>query len=232
MIQHREDSYGFIDKDSLKRTFSINEFNCDSLIKASELNIILSNDNFSKSYFNFIVISQILKKGCSVAYMDIDTVFSAFLPHIDLSLPEAGNLILFTSNSSNLEKTIMQLCSIKLPYLGLVVIDSLTILYHVLSKEYNPSILNRKIALYLSLLQNFANRQGIPVIVTSMTRSKIKSKKDQSWFLSPTGDRFFSKLNNVLKLGNIRNNVKINIIRHSNCYLKGKIFLIPIKINL
>jgi hypothetical protein len=232
MIQYREDSYGFIDKDSLKRMFFINESNCDSLIKSSELNIILSNDNFSKSYFNLIVISQILKKGGSVAYMDIDTVFSAFLPHIDLSLPEAGNLILFTSNSSNLEKTIIQLCSIKLPYLGLVVIDSLTILYHVLSKEYNPSILNRKIALYLSLLQNFANKQGIPIIVTSMTRSKIKSKKYRSWFLSPTGDRFFSKLNNVLKLDNIRNNVKINIIRHSNSDLNGKIFLIPIKINL
>jgi hypothetical protein len=232
MIQHREDSFGFIDKDSQKRSLSINESNCGNLIKASELNIILSDDNFSKSYFNLIVISQILKKGCSVAYMDIDTVFSAFLPHMNLSLPDAGNLILFTSDSSNLEKTILQLCSVKLPYLGLVVIDSLTILYHVLSKEYNPSILNRKIAVYLSLLQNFANRQGIPVIVTSMTRSKIKSKKDQSWFLSPTGDRFFSKLNNVLKLSNIRNNIKINIIRHSNSHLIGKIVLMPIKINL
>ena len=54
MIQHREDSFGFIDKDSQKRSLPINESNYDVLIKASELNIILRDDNFSKSYFNLI----------------------------------------------------------------------------------------------------------------------------------------------------------------------------------
>ena len=206
----------------------IDSTNCHFLIEKSKLNILVSDDNFAKSYFNANVVYQVLKSGNSIAYLDVDTVFSAFLMNMMPDLPNAENLILFTPTSLNLEKTIVDICSLNVPYLKLIVIDSLTTFYHLLAPEYDPLSLNRKIGIYLNLLQRIAKNFNIPVIVTSMIRARKSKSGINHWSNSPTESRLFPINDVILKLISKENYIEVSILKHRNISLLGKILLFPI----
>lgn len=231
MIQSKENFQEILNKNPVGNSLFIDPAFCNFMIKESELNFIISDDNFTKSYFNAHVVSQVLKKGNTVVYLDIDTIFSVFLKKLVPNLINSDNLIIFTPNSNEIEKIIVKLCATNMPYLKLIVIDSLTILYHVLAKGLKSSIVNYRINFYLNLLKKFVTSFQIPIILTGMTRAKknyfIESK---TWLTSTADNKFLSNV--LLKISIKDNYIQINVIKHNNSSLLGKVLLLPINFHI
>jgi RecA/RadA recombinase len=224
----RENFIDLVKKLPLGGTISLEPHDCSLILERSALNVILSEDSFIKTLFIGNVVNFSLKEG-SVVYIDLDTILSAFLNLIIYNAEDLDNLLILRSNGEDVEKIMAYACSLFSPYIKLIVIDSVTTLYYLLNSKA-PSDVNRKIGVYLSLLQSLANKLNIPVIVTSMIRAK-KVKQAKSWFTSPTGGRALLRSKIVLKLNKIFEYIEINIIKHENDAFIGKTIKIPIKLS-
>ncbi|MEM3437677.1 MAG: hypothetical protein QXP55_03970 [Nitrososphaerales archaeon] len=207
---------------------SIKPYDCLFILERSTLNVILSEDSFIKTLFISNIVNSSLKEG-SVIYIDLDTIFSAFLNLIIEETKYLDNLLILRPNSEDIENIMAYACSLFSPYIKLIVLDSITTLYYLLNSRV-PSDVNRKIGVYLSLLQSLANKLNIPVIITSMMRAK-KAKQAESWLTSPTGGRTLLRSKIVLKLNKILEHIEINVIKHRNNALIGKTLKIPIRLS-
>jgi hypothetical protein len=209
-------------------TISIEPNDCSLILEKSALNVILSEDNFIKTFFVGNVVNNSLKEG-SVVYIDFDTILSAFLNLIIHDTKNLDNLLILRPNSEDVGKIMAHACSFFSPYIKLIILDSITTLYYLLDSKA-PSDVNRKIGVYLGLFQSLAERFDIPIIVTSMIRAK-RVKKAELWLTSPTGGRALLKARIVLKLNKISDHIEINIIKHENKAFINKSFKLPIKLS-
>ncbi|MGQ9469432.1 MAG: hypothetical protein ACUVTD_06365 [Nitrososphaerales archaeon] len=200
---------------------------CSLILERSALNVILSEDNFIKTLFIANAVDSALKEG-SVVYIDFDTIFSAFLNSFIHDNKNLDNLLILRPDGEDVEKTMAYACSLSSSYIKLVILDSITTLYYLLDSKA-PSDVNRKISVYLSLLQSLAKRFNMPIIVTSMIRAK-KVKQAEPWLTSPTGGRALLKSKIVLKLNKIFDHIEINVIKHENDAFIGKTFKLPIRL--
>ncbi|MCP8315878.1 MAG: hypothetical protein H3Z52_04880 [archaeon] len=208
-------------------SISIEPNDCPLILERSALNVILSEDNFIKTLFIGNTVDKALKEG-SVVYIDFDTIFSAFLNLIIHDNKNLDNLLILRPDIEDVEKTMAYVCSLSSPYVKLIILDSITTLYYLLDSKA-PSDVNRKISVYLSLLQSLAKRFDMPIIVTSMIRAK-RVKQAEPWLTSPTGGRALLKSKIVFKLNKILNHIEINVIKHENNAFIGKTFKLPIRL--
>lgn len=227
VFSSREDLIELIEKLPLGGTISIEPSDCSLILERSALNAILSEDNFTKTFFVSNLVDTSLKEG-SVVYIDFDTIFSAFLNLIINDTKNLDNLLILSPNSEDVEKTMAYACSFFSPYIKLIILDSITTLYYLLESK-SPSDANRKIGVYLSLFQSLAKRFDIPIIVTSMIRAKRVRKADL-WLTSPTGGRALLKSKVVLKSKKISDQIEIDITKHKNKALINKAFKLPMKL--
>ena len=227
----------FLDRDELikatlespaSKPLFIDPDDFEFLLDTATLNVILGEDNFLKTYLTANVVRSTLGKGGSIIYIDLDTIFTAFY---DLMVHGATNLerlYIMQPDNDTIEKTMIHICSITTPFVKLIVLDSISTLYHLINSE-SPSEINRKISIYLSLLQSLAKWSNIPIIITSMIRSK-KIKKTKSWFTSPTGGRALMKAKIVINLIRTSDQIEINVIKHNEGVFIDRLFKLPIKI--
>ncbi|MEM3383168.1 MAG: hypothetical protein QXL52_03070 [Nitrososphaerales archaeon] len=225
IFTNREELIEFLKGSPLGRIISIEPDDCQWMLERSTLNVILSKDNFIKTLFIGNILDSYLKEG-SVIYIDFDTIFSAFLNLIIKDTKYLDNLLILKPSDGDSENIMAYACSLFSPYIKLIVLDSITTLYYLLNSRASSDV-NRKIGVYLSLLEGLANKLNIPIIVTSMIRAK-KFKQTESWLASPTGGRVLLRSNIVLKLDKIFEHIEINVIKHKNDAFIGKTFKIPI----
>jgi len=203
---------------------------CAFLLSDLTLNVVLDEDNFVKTFFSANIVKSILGEGGSVIYLDLDTIFTAFF---DLMVRGARNLerlFILQPNSEMIEKMMIYVCSVSSPYVKLIILDSITTLYHLLNRESSSEI-NRKISTYLSLLQGLAKRSNIPIIVTSMIRAKkLKKNEYKTWFTSPTGGRALLEAKTIIKLTRIHDHIEINVINHYDRVFINRSFELPLKV--
>ncbi|MCP8310475.1 MAG: hypothetical protein L6M37_06420 [Candidatus Methylarchaceae archaeon HK02M1] len=197
---------------------------CGFLLEGSALNAILGEDNFVKTFFTANIVMSALREGGSVIYMDFDTIFTAFFDLMVHGSTNLDRLFILQPDRETIEKDMVYVCSISSPYVTLIVLDSITTLYHLLDSEA-PSDINRKISVYLSLLQGLAKRSKIPIIITSMIRAKkIKKTELKSWFTYPTGGRALLKAKTILNLRRTSGHIEINVVKHDDRIFIDRLF--------
>ncbi|MCP8308290.1 MAG: hypothetical protein H3Z54_06310 [archaeon] len=227
VFSNRESLIEVMEKLPLGGTISIEPNDCSLILERSALNVILSEDSFIKTLFIANTVDTALKEG-SVVYIDFDTIFSAFLNLIIHDTKNLDNLLILRPDIEDVEKNMAYACSLSSPYVKLIILDSITTLYYLLDSKA-PSDVNRKISVYLSLLQSLAKRFNMPIIVTSMIRAK-RVKQAEPWLTSPTGGRALLKSKTVLKLNKIFDHIEINVIKHENNAFISKTFKLPIRL--
>ena len=158
-------------------------------------------------------------------YLDIDTNFTVFLEdHHDLS--NLDNLFIFRHNGVNLIDVVTDISSFNSSYVDTIVFDSVTSFYGLQNDNETSSSLNRRLGLYLSLLQAVVSRSNGLIIFTSMTRAR-KSQYDESWYFSYAGGRLLRKRSDlILELKTKKQQFDVSILKSPNDALSN------IKLNL
>lgn len=201
---------------------------CPFILEKSSLNVILSEDGFTKTFFAANIVDYVLGEG-TVVYVDLDTIFTAFLNTMIHDSENLDNLLIFQPDEQTVEKTMAQVCSLSSPYLKFIVLDSMTTLYHLFDGK-GPSDVNRKVSIYLSLLQSMSKRFDIPVLVTSMMRARRMGQTGpRPWLTSPTGGRALLRAKIVLKLSKTSSHINIDAIKHNETFI-GKTFKLPLRV--
>tara|TARA_B100001971_G_C18168577_1_gene525723 strand:- start:639 stop:1163 length:525 start_codon:yes stop_codon:yes gene_type:complete len=158
-------------------------------------------------------------------YLDIDTNFTVFLEdHHDLSNLE--NLFIFRLNGTNLINVVADISSFASSSIDTIVLDSVTSFYSLQSDSITSSSLNRRLGLYLSLLQVVVSRSNGLIIFTSMTRAR-KRQDDESWYFSYAGGRLLRKRSDlILELKSKNQQFEVSVLKSPDDALLG------IKLNL
>ncbi|NWG09408.1 MAG: hypothetical protein HXX80_03710 [Nitrososphaerales archaeon] len=209
-------------------TVPIEPQDCPFILEKSSLNVILSEDGFTKTLFAANMVDYALREG-SVVYIDLDTIFTAFLNIMIHDSENLDNLLIFQPDEQTVEKTMAQVCSLSSPYLRFIVLDSMTTLYHLFDGKA-PSDVNRRMSIYLSLLQSMSERFDIPILVTSMIRARrMRQTGPRPWLTSPTGGRALLRAKIVLKLSKTSSHIDIDVIKHNGAFI-GKTFKLPLRV--
>ena len=188
----------------------------------SGINTVLCVDQSSKSAFTSKVVSSALRNKV-VSYIDLDTAFSAYLRAGFITVQGTENLLLYTPEGKNIEKAVIQVCSVRHPTLGLLVFDSVTTFYHLFSDTADFGDLNRRIGLYLSMFQSLASRLNVAIVVISMLRAKKAVKSGvESWFPSASGGRVLAKSSTlIISLNEQHQKLRITMMKHPRSELVG-----------
>ncbi|MCP8304831.1 MAG: hypothetical protein H3Z50_05115 [archaeon] len=230
VFSNRESLIKAMEELPISKPLLIEPDDCEFLLGGSALNAILSEDNFVKTFFTANVVRSALREGGSVIYIDLDTIFAAFFDLMVHGSTNLERLFILQPDRETIEKAMVYVCSISSPYVKLIVLDSITTLYHLLDSEA-PSDINRKISAYLSLLQGLAKRSKIPIIITSMIRAKkIRKTELKSWFTSPTGGRALLKAKTILNLRRTSDHIEINVVKHDDRVFIDRLFELLVKV--
>ena len=144
-------------------------------------------------------------------YIDIDTAFTVFLEN-NQNLSYAKYLYIFRPKITNLDDVIAEICSLNPACLDTIVLDSVTSFY---SLQGNSTImnLNRKLGIYVSLLQMAVSRSNGRIIFTSMIRAR-KKNDDKSWYMFYAGGRLLRKRSDlILELKSKNKDLDISILK-------------------
>tara|TARA_B100000315_G_scaffold256186_1_gene301502 strand:- start:188 stop:718 length:531 start_codon:yes stop_codon:yes gene_type:complete len=158
-------------------------------------------------------------------YLDIDTNFTVFLEdHYDLS--NLDNLFIFRIKGTNLNDVTTDISSFSSSYVDTIVFDSVSSYYSLQNDNITSSNLNRRLGLYLSLLQVVVSRSNGFIIFTSMTRAR-KRQDDDSWYFSYAGGRLLRKRSDlILELKSKKQQFEVDVLKSPDDTLLG------IKLNL
>jgi len=186
---------------------------------------ILCDNQISKIQFLSNILMCRWSQDRISIYLDIDTNFTVFLEdHHDLSNLE--NLFIFRLNGTNLINVVADISSFASSSIDTIVLDSVTSFYSLQSDSITSSSLNRRLGLYLSLLQVVVSRSNGLIIFTSMTRAR-KRQDDESWYFSYAGGRLLRKRSDlILELKSKNQQFEVSVLKSPDDALLG------IKLNL
>lgn len=199
------------------------------LLARQSLNALLFTDPFSKICFNGSAVSEFLRNG-DVLYIDLDSVFTAYVKNEFFLLPHSNELTLYLPSANEFEKILADVCSRINGKVALIVVDSLNSFYHLYDRgEIGP--LNHLLSSYVSLLLSHASKYGSVLLVTSM----IRHKKTTEWVLAPASKRLIESRSNVILKADFHNNaLVIDLLKHEELKEGAKLLLpnqkIPITI--
>jgi len=195
------------------------------LLSDSTVVTLLCDNQISKIQFlSNILMFRWSQDNISI-YLDIDTNFTVFLEdHHDLS--NLDNLFIFRHNETNLIDVVADISSFSSSYVDTIVFDSVTSFSSIQSDSKTSSSLNRRLGLYLSLLQVVVSRCNGLIIFTSMTRAR-KRQDDESWYFSYAGGKLLRKRSDlILELKSKKQQFEVSILKSPSNALLG------VKLNL
>ncbi|MEM2760570.1 MAG: hypothetical protein QXU32_10020 [Nitrososphaerales archaeon] len=180
------------------------------LLDEKGLNSLVFTEPFSKTCFTCSTVSSFLS-GSNVIYIDLDTVFTAYVRNNIFTFPEdSGYLSIYMPRASEFEESLADICSAIDSNSKLVIVDSINSFYHLYYK-IRIGALNHLLSSYVLLLLNHCRRVGSRLLVTSM----IRHKKTTEWVLAPSSRRLLeSKSSAVLAADLLYGNLAINILKH------------------
>ncbi len=190
-----------------------------NLISNSTIVTILCDNQESKTQFLSNILAFMHYKNRISIYLDIDTNFTVFLEnHKDLSYSEY--LYLFRPNGNTIDDIVTEICSFSPTWLDIIVFDSISSFYSTQGETETSSNMNRRLGLYISMLQNVISRSNGHIIFTSMTRAR--KKKDETWFMSYAGGKLLTKRSDlILEIKNIKKDFNVNILKSLDISLIG-----------
>ena len=115
-----------------------------------------------------------------VLYLDLDLLYSGYVPSGILPIPQ--NLSLFQPTSGLWNKTLTNLFVKLSTKKSIVIIDSLNGLYNLLNERKE---IGKLVNSYIMLITSMARKTNSYVVIASM----VRFKKEEGWVLLPTGKR-------------------------------------------
>lgn len=193
-----------------------------------KVNTLLSDTPYARTYFVWRIVSSSLKKGNLVYYVDLDTMFTAFLANIrPASLLD--DLVIFNPDREEIQDVISQICSVRTHNPDLVVFDSITVFYHLCEAKGGFGDVNRMLGLYISLFQNFASKMNTTVLFSSLARAKYQKT---SWSPSYPGGRVLKKRSELIfSLTSSSGSIGVTVVKHPESSLQGIMCYIPVSEN-
>lgn len=201
----------------------------DTLLESTALNTIIYDDPYAKLCLISTIILQLKEEQRKkVLYIDLDTVFTAFV--------KAGlipPLTLRKMNSSVYLSDILRIYipnqRVDLPVLdaikyiddaSIVIFDSITSFYSLFCFDLKPSKqvtreighINQLLLIFLMLLLKNTKFSKIPLLVTSM----IRFRKNVGWIRTPTSNRFLqskSTVNLYVRMENEKD-ISVSVLSH------------------
>ncbi len=190
------------------------------VLSESAVVTLICDDQLTKIQFLTNILTFRGSQDKTSIYLDIDTNFTVFLEdHHDLSNLE--KLFIFGINRTNLIDVVTDITSFGSSYVDTIIFDSVSSFYSIQSDNITSSSLNRRLGLYLSLLQTVISRSNGFIIFTSMTRAR-KRQDDESWYFSYAGGRLLRKRSDlILELKNKKQQFEVSVLKSPDNTLLG-----------
>ncbi len=187
------------------------------MLSVEGINLLIAEDPYAKILF----ISNIIRsmKDSRVIYLDLDTLFTAYIRNDIIRLSNNKVDILLASNKG-LEDMIAYAYAIA-DYganLKLIVFDSIHGFYHIYAGKGKRFItrINQLLIFYISLLLNLSKAKGCPLLVTNV-KKRIDDKEPKTninrYLLSRSSVMLYVKADNILS---------VNVLRHIISEFNGK----------
>ncbi len=177
------------------------------------INILIAEDTYSRIR---TLIGMISNTHGNIVYIDLDTVFTAYVRSslIDLNSINTKLDIYFVSKG-RLESMLAYVCSLDSP--RLVVFDSIHGFYHLYDHYGNRVMmrrLNQLLTFYISLLLDMSSRHECPLLITSIRRRGLRIKIN--------ADRYLLNRSSVILYASSNDGVlNVDIIKHPREEMNG-----------
>ena len=191
------------------------------------INILLCDNPYGKTVFISKIITEILKGNNCVYYIDLDTSFTVYLQANLFHILNLEKLSVYHPNKFNLDNIISYLCSLNKKEGGVIILDSVSSIYHIFASEQKASNINLRLGLYLAFLQKFAVENKFSILITSMARSKKANQT--SWVQTYSGGRVLMNKSEVIyKTIQKQKNLQVEVIRHRKSEIKNRVINISL----
>jgi len=181
------------------------------LIESKVVTLICDNQLSKIQFLSNILMFRQSQNRISI-YLDIDTNFTIFLEDNHDS-PNINNLFIFRVKEKNLNDVVADISSIGSSSVDTIVFDSVSMFYSFKNDNITSSNQNRRLGVYLSLLQVVMARSNGVIILTSMTRAR-KRQDDDSWYFSYAGGRLLRKRSDlILELKSNEQQFEVSVLK-------------------
>jgi hypothetical protein len=188
------------------------------------INLVLFDNSFSRNFFIWKTVSSCLNRGGLVHYVDLDTIFTAYLEHEAKPRIPVDDLLIFNPSQAEINDVISRICSIRVHCPDLVVFDSVNMFYNLFQSGISFGELNRMLGVYLSLLQSFSTRMNTVVLITSLARAKKTDTASSSWSQSYPGGRVLTGRSGLIMSITVGvGYLRVRMEKHPNLILTGTV---------
>ena len=201
-----------------------------NLLPRPSLTWISAPDTFSNSALLFQLSNSVLNAGGSVEYIDLDTVFSAYLCSGIMNVKKSEGLTVVRPQASGIHKVMAQVLSSEIDKYDLVILDSLTAFYHLCSNGRTLRKTSILIGSYLALFKSMSLRQNSRLIVTSLLSSRrVPEQEGGGWIAVPTGKRILTKISDVtLETITDTSEIVVKVVSHPNPEKNDSVYKLPL----
>jgi hypothetical protein len=192
------------------------------LVHAGRLTGLLCEDSELRTLLVAHVVQDWLTKPRRVAFIDIDTLqYVYFQDH-----PEQGseNLLLATPDAATIDDVVADIVSDPSPDLGLIVLDSVTMFYHLFDGRTRFGQLNQKLSVYFALFRRLARTMLVAALVTSFARPhRVVHPTGEEWVQAYSGGRVLHRGCDVLlQVRDTPAGVDVRLLKHYDALVQGK----------
>ena len=200
--------------------------NDGACLPRGKISAALCDTPYARTFFNWSIVNNTIQRKNLIYYVDIDTLFSAYVAYYAPSSKYLDNLIIFKPRGRKIADIISNICSTEEENLSLVVIDSVSLLYELYSAQFGFGESTRIFSLYLAMLKNFAIDRDVTILVTSLARSKKSSIKN-NWKTSYPGGRSLDAFSSaIFSLQTDPQIIEISVLKHPNNQLTSNKFMV------
>ncbi|MEM2883077.1 MAG: hypothetical protein QXJ86_02530 [Nitrososphaerales archaeon] len=191
------------------------------------LNLLLADTPFNKTYFIANVVKVMLGSGWLIQYLDLDTFFTAYTRVNLLSLPCSENLRVYNPDFDTLDQHISLVCSTFSKESQLIVLDSISTVYHIFAGRSKPSEVNWRVGLYVAVLLQHIRENGGAILASSLLRSK--KIREGMWVSSYPGGMLMNlRSATIYELKNVGEKIEVKVVKHERKSVEGRAWSLPI----
>jgi RecA/RadA recombinase len=203
----------------------VESYNHDRVLSTRGLNTVLFSDPYAKLCY----VAELVSSYDNVAYVDLDTAFSAYWRsgllraggRVDVYLPSEGRFLPMVKDV---------LATMTKGRRSLVVLDSISSFYAMYYNYYRRNErsggnLNHLLSVLLMLLVRQGASSGVPVLATSM----LRYRKEGGWKQSPTSKRLLQQKSATrTSVDLVGNNIVVRVLAHETIP-EGTVLSYPVK---
>ncbi len=180
------------------------------------VNMLVAEDTYAKISFISALINSM--KGSKIIYLDLDTVFTAYIRSNIIELGNGNKVEVFLACKEGLEDMLVDV-SLLAGKADLIVLDSLHGFYHAYKDKLISTRLNQLLTFHISFLLNI--KEDCSLLVTNVRR-RIEPKTNAGRYIwGKSSAIFYARLT--------ADTLIINIIKHDINSFNGKEMIISMQ---